>query len=161
MPQEIKPWYKQFWPWLLIAIPVLTALKAAHTVMLMQGNIPDLVVDDYYKKGQAINQQLALYREAELRNLEGKVLIAGNQIIIRFAKNETLGDVMQLAFYHPTMAIKDFDLEAQRSGQLLYVATLPHTLDGKWRLVVSDSSKAWKLRANLTLPSIEEIKLGY
>jgi uncharacterized protein len=161
MQQDTKPWYKQLWPWLLIAIPVFTALKAIHTVILMQGNIPEMVVDDYYKKGQAINQQLALYREAELRNLTGNVLIAANQIIIRFNENKTLGETLQLTFYHPTMAIKDFELEAQRSGQLLYVATLPHALDGHWRLVVSDSSKAWKLRASLVLPSTAEIQLGY
>lgn len=161
MQQDNKPWYKQLWPWLLIAIPVFTALKAIHTVILMQGNIPEMVVDDYYKKGQAINQQLALYREAELRNLTGNVLIAANQVIVRFNENKTLGETLQLTFYHPTMASKDFEVKAQRSGQLLYVATLPHNLDGHWRLAVSDSSKAWKLRASLVLPSTTEVQLGY
>ncbi|CAM3808100.1 FixH family protein [Rheinheimera salexigens] len=161
MQQDIKPWYKQLWPWLLIAVPVFTALKAAHTVMLMQGNIPDMVVDDYYKEGQAINQRLALYREAELRNLDAKVLIAGNQIIIRFAQNDTLGEHMLLDFYHPTIANKDFNLTAERSGKLLYIATLPHSLQGNWRIAVTDNSKAWKLRANLVLPASQEIQLGY
>ncbi|MGI5309759.1 FixH family protein [Rheinheimera sp. WS51] len=161
MQQDIKPWYKQLWPWLLIAIPVFTALKAVHTVYIMQGNIPDMVVDDYYKEGQAINQQLALYREAELRNLEAKVLIAANQVIIRFSHNKTLQDTVLLSFYHPTMSVKDFELIAQRSGQLLYIATLPSALEGNWRIVVSDDSTDWKLRANLILPSTEEIPLGY
>mgnify|MGYP006161794745 CR=1 FL=1 len=52
-------------------------------------------------------------------------------------------------------------LDAERSGELLYVATLPITPSGKWQLVVSDASKDWKLRATLELPASNEIKLGY
>jgi uncharacterized protein len=161
MQQDTKPWYKQLWPWILIAIPVFTALKAVHTVYLMQQHTPDLVVDDYYKEGRAINMQLAKYREAQLRNLEAHVLIAGNRAVVRFAKNTVLDGTLHLDFYHPTLADRDFALDAERSGELLYIATLPLTPSGKWQLVVSDASKDWKLRATLQLPATSEIKLGY
>jgi uncharacterized protein len=161
MQQDTKPWYKQLWPWLLIAIPVFTAVKAVHTIVLMQQHSPDLVVDDYYKAGRAINMQLAKYREAALRNLQATILIAGNKAIVRFAENTVLDGAVHLDFYHPTLADRDFALDAERSGQLLYVATLPVTPDGKWQLVVSDASKEWKLKATLALPATDEIKLGY
>ena len=51
----VKPWYKQFWPWLLIAIPVFAIVRAGHTVYLMNQQSPDLVVDEYYTEGKAIN----------------------------------------------------------------------------------------------------------
>src|SRR5690606_20844204 len=108
MQQDTKPWYKQLWPWLLIAIPVFTALKAVHTVFIMQQNSPDLVVDDYYKEGRAINMQLAKYREAALRNLQATILIAGNKAIVRFAENAVLEGEVHLDFYHPTLAERDF-----------------------------------------------------
>ena len=54
-----------------------------------------------------------------------------------------------------------FGVDAERSGELLYVATLPLTPEGRWRLTVSDNSQEWRLRANLTLPAEQEIKLGY
>jgi hypothetical protein len=161
MQQDTKPWYKQLWPWLLIAIPVLTAVKAVHTIIVMQQNSPDLVVDDYYKAGRAINMQLAKYREAALRNLQATILVAGNKAIVRFAENTVLDGAVHLDFYHPTLANRDFALDAERSGELLYVATLPVTPDGKWQLVVSDASKQWKLKATLMLPATGEIKLGY
>ena len=161
MQQDTKPWYKQLWPWLLIAIPVFTALKAVHTVFIMQQNSPDLVVDDYYKEGRAINMQLAKYREAALRNLQATILIAGNKAIVRFAENAVLEGKVHLDFYHPTLAARDFALDAERSGELLYVANLPLSPTGKWQLVVSDASKEWKLRADLSLPATTEIKLGY
>jgi uncharacterized protein len=161
MQQDTKPWYKQFWPWLLIAIPVFTVLKAVHTVIIMQQHSPELVVDDYYKAGRAINMQLAKYREAAVRNLQASVLIAGNKAVVSFADNAVLENEIHLDFYHPTIAERDFALDAQRSGELLYVATLPLTPTGKWQLVVSDASNEWKLRATLTLPATTEIKLGY
>lgn len=161
MQQDTKPWYKQLWPWLLIAIPVITAIKAVHTVIIMQKSSPDLVVDDYYKQGKAINMQLAKYREAELRNLQASILIAGNKAIIHFAKNSVLEGEVHLDFYHPTIAASDFALNAQRSGEQLYIAELPLTPEGKWQLVVSDASNEWKLRAVLALPATTETKLGY
>lgn len=161
MQQDSKPWYKQLWPWVLIAIPVITALKAVHTIVIMQQHSPDLVVDDYYKEGRAINMQLAKYREAALRNLAATILIAGNKAVVRFAGNSVLQGKVHLDFYHPTLAARDFALDAHRSGELLYVAELPLSPTGKWQLVVSDASKEWKLRATLTLPAATEIKLGY
>lgn len=161
MQQDTKPWYKHLWPWILIAIPVATALKAVHTVIVMQQHSPNLVVDDYYKAGRAINMQLAKYREAELRNLNAYVLIAGNRAVVRFTQNTVLDGQLHLDFYHPTLAERDFAVDAQRSGELLYVATLPTTPNGKWQLVVSDASKDWKLRTELELPASGEIKLGY
>ncbi|KUM53792.1 FixH family protein [Rheinheimera sp. EpRS3] len=161
MQQDTKPWYKQLWPWILIAIPVATALKAVHTVYIMQQHTPDLVVDDYYKEGRAINMQLAKYREAALRNLNAKVLIAGDTAVVHFAENTVLDGAIHLDFYHPTLAERDFALDAERSGELVYIAKLPVTPTGKWQLVVSDASREWKLRATLELPAQTEIKLGY
>lgn len=161
MQNDTKPWYKYPWPWVLIAIPVITAIKAVHTVVVMQQHQPEIVIDDYYAAGKSINLQLAKYREAALRNLNATILVAGNRAIIRFAENAVLGERIHLDFYHPTLGEHDFAVDAERSGELLYVATLPLTPNGRWRLTVSDDSQAWRLRANLTLPAEQEIKLGY
>lgn len=161
MQQDTKPWYKQLWPWVLIAIPVITAVKAVHTVVVMQQHKPEIVIDDYYDAGKSINLQLAKYREAALRNLNATILVAGNKAIIRFTENAVLPDNIHLDFYHPTLGAHDFAVDAERSGELLYVATLPVTPDGRWRLTVTDQSQEWRLRANLVLPAEQEIKLGY
>lgn len=156
-----KPWYKQVWPWILLAFPLVSFIKAGHTIYIMQGASPDLVVDDYYKEGRAINMNLARYREAALRNLQGSVLIAGNRAVVRFEENKTLGRHLTLEFFHNTIAANDFVVTAEQSGENLYVATLPVTPSGKWNLVVSDEHKDWKLRTTAMLPEVQEIPLGY
>jgi hypothetical protein len=157
----VKPWYKQFWPWLLISLPVFSVVKAVHTVYIMNKQNPDLVVDDYYAEGKAINMNLAKYREAASRNLAGGVLIAGNKVIVTMKANPLLADKLQLSFVHNTVASKDFKIFAERSGESMFVADLPGVLDGKWNLVVSDTKEEWKLRASFVLPLTQEIKLSY
>ncbi len=157
----VKPWYKQVWPWVLIAIPVATMLKAVHSIYLMNQQSPDLVVDDYYAEGKAINMNLAKYREAASRNLQANILIAANKAIVTFVANPILDAKLTLRFVHNTVAAQDFVVEAERSGQNLYVAELPKTLTGKWNLLVDDHSEQWKLRATFILPKAEAIKLTY
>lgn len=156
-----KPWYKQVWPWILISIPVLSVLKAVHTVYIMNQQKPDLVVDDYYAQGKAINQNLSLYREAAARNLHATILLAGNKAILTFQANNLLDKNLTLDFVHNTIASQDFKVIAERSGESMYVAELPVTPTGKWNLVVHDNDNQWKLRAALTLPATDAIKLTY
>jgi hypothetical protein len=158
---QTRAWYKQFWPWVLIGIPIFTFLKAGHSIYIMNQERPDLVIDDYYSEGKAINMNLAKYREAALRNLNGSILIAADKSIVRIENNKALGDSIELRFMHNTMAAKDFTIKAERSGADLYVAQLPMLLDGKWNLVVTDTTEQWKLRATFTLPQSQAIKLGY
>lgn len=156
-----KPWYKQVWPWILISIPAITVLKAVHSVYLMNLQSPDLVVDDYYKQGRAINQNLSKYREAAARNLQAKVLLAGNKAVLTFTASSILDESITLDFVHNTIAAKDFKVVAERSGESMYIAELPLTPTGKWNLVVHDNATEWKLRATLILPATEAIKLTY
>jgi len=52
----IQPWYKQFWPWFLISLPVTVMIVCGVIIYLSisQGNF-SMVVDDYYKRGKTIN----------------------------------------------------------------------------------------------------------
>lgn len=161
MKTDTQPWYKQLWPWILILLPLIAFARGGWAFYIMMQNQPEMVVDDYYREGRTINNRLEKYREAALRNMNAHVLIAGNRAIVRFDENTVLGESIHLDFYHPTLGAHDFDVNAYRSGELLYVATLPHTPTGRFRLVVSDNSEEWRLRANIELPSAQEIKLGY
>ncbi|ALZ77034.1 FixH family protein [Rheinheimera sp. F8] len=156
-----KPWYKQAWPWILISLPVFSVLKAVHTVYIMNQQSPDLVVDDYYAEGKAVNQNLSRYREAAARNLHATVLLAGNKAILTFDANSILETSVTLDFVHNTLAAKDFKVIAHRSGESMYIAELPLTPTGKWSLVVHDNANQWKLRASLSLPAIDAIQLTY
>jgi hypothetical protein len=43
---DFRPWYREPWPWVLIAIPVLTIVACGVTLWLALANPDYLVVDD-------------------------------------------------------------------------------------------------------------------
>lgn len=45
-PDIHPPWYRQFWPWFIIAIPSLTVIGAFVTLWLALTHPESLVVDD-------------------------------------------------------------------------------------------------------------------
>ena len=53
-----KPWYKEPWPWFLMAGPAIVIVAGFATAWLAIISNDGLVTDDYYKQGLAINQRL-------------------------------------------------------------------------------------------------------
>lgn len=45
-PIEILPWYKQFWPWFIIALPASVVVASFFTLWLAISNPDHLVVDE-------------------------------------------------------------------------------------------------------------------
>ena len=46
VPAENLPWYKQFWPWFIIALPASAVIASFFTLWLAISNPDYLVVDD-------------------------------------------------------------------------------------------------------------------
>ena len=41
-----SPWYRQFWPWFVMALPA-AAVAASFVTLYLAGSEPAMVVDDY------------------------------------------------------------------------------------------------------------------
>ena len=57
-PQQVIPWYKEHYVWLLILFPMLAVIGGIVTTILAVQSDDGLVVDDYYKQGLEINRTL-------------------------------------------------------------------------------------------------------
>ena len=53
-----SPWYRQFWPWFLIAVPAAAVVMGITTILLALHEPDGLVSDDYYREGLAVNRDL-------------------------------------------------------------------------------------------------------
>ena len=75
-----QPWYKQFWPWFLISLPVTVMIVCGVIIYLSvsQGNF-SMVVDDYYKRGKTINAIIEHVEEAQRRDISFE-FIANNGV---------------------------------------------------------------------------------
>ena len=65
----VTPWWKQRWPWLLMAGPAIVIVAGVYTGYLAFTRQDALVVGDYYKRGKAINQDLRRDRVASTLGL--------------------------------------------------------------------------------------------
>lgn len=154
------PWYKQFWPWFLIAIPALSVVGGIAMMVIATQTNDGLVSDDYYKEGQAINEQLDRDRQAATLGLSAQLLLAddGRNLRLVFAKPVT--GKLTLKLLHPTRSGLDQTIALQRNGEQLYSAQLTAPLSQpRWRIELGDSAGQWRLTGIWKLNSLEPLVL--
>lgn len=49
------PWYREPWPWLIMAGPAAVIVAGVYTTILAFSSTDGLAADDYYKQGLMIN----------------------------------------------------------------------------------------------------------
>lgn len=155
-----QPWYKQFWPWFLIAVPVITMVMGGVLLKLAISTQDSLVVDDYYKEGKAINASLAREREAKRRNITADVSITQGSVVLEFHSGIPQdGNAVRLSFYHTTQQIKDFSILLSRDANGLYRGYSEAMVPGKWRMTLEPVDESWKIQQQIWLPAEQTISL--
>jgi hypothetical protein len=74
---DATPWYRQRWPWFLIALPASAVIGGVITAVLAVRTFDGPVAADYYKQGLAINQEVDRAQLARVLGLEARVVLAG------------------------------------------------------------------------------------
>jgi hypothetical protein len=143
----IRPWYREPWPWLLMAAPAAAVVMGVVMVVLGLRSDDGLVVDDYYKRGLAINQVLDREARAAALGLEASLAFTPARDRVRLAVTGKVpsGERATLRLVHPTRAGQDQVVSlASTPGGVLEGAVKP-PLPGTWRLVLEDPDGAWRL----------------
>jgi hypothetical protein len=155
---EKRLWYKQFWPWFLIAFP-LSSMVLSFTMMKLAFTGKDsLVIDDYYKEGRSINLNLHKFQEAKVRDIEAQLLFGSNKIELVIIKgNLDDGSALTLDFFHSTQASKDFKTVLLKDASGKYTGTFDQDLAGKWRISLHPHDELWKIQQLVSLPQSEAV----
>lgn len=124
-------------------------VAALVTVVLASRYADDLVADDYYRDGLAINKRLQRERAATQRGMEARFTILERRLQIRLNGIEQM-DELRLALYHPVEANRDFSLTLDASAPGFYLASLPAAVapNWQWSLDAGDGSD-WRLSGDL------------
>lgn len=153
-PAEGAPWYTQFWPWFLIALPATSIVVSVAALVLAVRNADSLVRDDWYTRGLAINRDLGRAQEAVRLGLGATLTVdpARAELVVRLDGDDGSGleIELQLQLQHPTDARRDRVLHLVRRVPGTYHAALDRELRGRWYVSLAPPSGLWRLAAPLT-----------
>ena len=149
-PQAPQPWYRQFWPWLLISLPASAVIGGIATIIIAVQSPNALVVDDYYKEGLAINQQKDRLASAGKIGLEGLLRGYENRIQLILSSDTPIEhDTLTLQIAHSTRAELDREVTLQRQADGSYSSDFDALLPGAWYLRLRPFDQSWEIRSRI------------
>lgn len=160
---DTQPWYKQGWPWALIAIPFLTVVAGVITFIIANDTSDSLVLDDYYKKGLAINSNIARLELAEQHQLTARIQIdkAVDLLTLKLTAQTRLPEQLSLTFSHPTLQKHDQSMVLSLLTDGEYVAEIKALEDAYWHVAIEDTEKTWLIKSRWLYPDIKELVMGH
>ena len=149
----IEPWYKQGWPWALIILPLVVVVACVTTLMIAINNKPDLVAEDYYKKGKAINVDLSRLDNAYRLALKFRLTVTGEKLSLTQTMGEPQKAALKLRFIHRTQKAKDFEILLTANAAGAFEQTLNMPLEGKWTIQLESFDAKWRIQTVDKFPS--------
>ncbi len=141
-----EPWYRHRWPWLLMAGPLCVLVAGAITMWVSFSGADALVVDDYYKQGKAINQDLRRDRVAAAMALSMTLRFdATSDALIGQVRGLDKISSLHLSLIHPTMPAKDLKLVATPDSAGHFSVALPLLERAVWQVQLEDADRRWRL----------------
>ena len=127
------PWYREPWPWILMAGPAAVVVAGMVTVWIAFATSDGLVAPDYYKQGLAVNKVLAKEETAERLGLRAGVALAGDRHRISVSLEGVEPRDLIVHMTHATRSGHDVALRLARVGPGRYEAAVPQDLPaGRW-----------------------------
>ena len=146
--RDSNPWYREPWPWILMAGPAIVIVAGFVTAWLAIVSNDGLVADDYYKQGLALNQRLQRDHYASDLGLRADVMRSGQQLRLLVAAERDAGlpEVLTLKLSHPTRAGQDQMVKMVSEGQGFYGGNLSADISGRWYVSIEDPAGKWRLQ---------------
>ena len=159
--KQVEPWYKHRWPWLLMSCPFIVLVAGFATMWISFSGADALVVDDYYKQGKAINQDLRRDRVAATLGLEFSLRYepaSGN--LIGAMKGLTNQLPLTLLLVHPTVPQKDKRMVVTPDSQGNFSLSLPLLERAHWQVQMEDAARSWRLQGDWSWPQQNKIDIS-
>ncbi|MGC9163132.1 MAG: FixH family protein [Thiomonas sp.] len=137
-----RPWYREPWPWFLMALPLAAVVASLYTIFLASRSPDSLVTDHYYKKGLAVGGDIQRERHAQALRLSGVMSVTGGRIDLRL-NQPVAQDTLRLTLRHPLSNQKDLQIDLHRGSSGLYSGFAPPLEPVRYRVHVETAD--WRL----------------
>lgn len=140
-----KPWYREPWPWFIMAGPGLVVVAGLVTAWIAFSGADGLVADDYYKQGLMINRTIARDEKAASMGLEGDLVVEGGIARVTLRSSLALPERLALRLAHPARASDDRVVYLARRGDATWEAPVAPLAAVPWRAIVETPD--WRVSA--------------
>jgi hypothetical protein len=151
--EDTDPWYRQFWPWFIMALPASAVVAGLYTLWLAVQTTDSLVVQSDDGMNVVTERNTAAEKEARRLGLSALIdinLETGAVVLtMSSAANVDFPDSLELRMRHPTMASRDATIELLRAmpssrGDATWAGHFLKTPTGRYFITLS-SGDTWRL----------------
>lgn len=159
----IQPWYKQFWPWFLLAL-LSSSIVVSTTFAVLSVKTADgmVVQEDYYEHGKAINMVLAKQERANELGLSAELRIdpLTSDIVLDLTGDDR-PETLYLTLIFPTQDDRDQEFVLQHVREGRYITQGPDNLRYRWyiQLQPQQTEADWRLIGEARFPNEESVAL--
>ncbi len=141
-----RPWYREPWPWILMAAPGAAVIAGAATLWIAVATSDGLVAEDYYRQGLAINKVLERERAAQSLKIVGRAAASGDALRVKLEGDAARPLALFAQLAHATRSGHDMRLRLAPQADGAFAAALPRALPaGRWRVSIEDPQAAWRI----------------
>ena len=172
-PEGTKPWYRQFWPWFIIALPASVVVAGITTVFIAFDNADSLVDDNYFSEGLAINMRLEQDQLAEQMGISAAITwdAQTGEMMLKLSTLSTdsqitdelqNADMMELQLLHPAQQDMDQQLQMMRVAPGYFRVSLDRPLNQRYYLRVAPlPDRQWRLSGEMDFKEQATVTLGH
>lgn len=158
---KAQPWYRQFWPWFLIALPATAVIASMYTIYLAVQNKPTMVKENYYLEGLSINERIHQDQRATELDMQANLLFseATGKVNAFLSGKHPITETLILAISAPGDESLDRVYQLKAASDSLFISTLKDTPKGRFYVSLEPQSREWRLQGEITLPRQETLTL--
>ena len=95
-------------PWFIISLPLASVIAGLSTFIIANHHHQDLVAEDYYQRGKAINQDLRKQQAALAAGIGAELLVQQGDLVLTLrGQGLRPNEALRLSLFHATQAARD------------------------------------------------------
>jgi len=163
--EDTLPWYQQFWPWFIIALPASAVIAGLFTLWIALQTGDSLVMRSEDGVNTATERIIAAEQQAAQYGLLATVRIDSltNAVSVSIGASDvtTIADTLELFMRHPTMASRDVPIILHRampdaSGKPVWAGYFTQPLSDRMIMTLS-SQNSWRMTTEWSGESIMQL----